>query len=193
MRTPGGRHERAKVINGAPSASYNGCVERMRRTALVVAAMTLACRESSQTSSQTSSNGALVQESEELCAPYGTTSGRYEIRIEALGEADRAAYGLASVTIAPDALSEHAGATFELTCESPTVGPAAPFVIPDDPTSVVLPLVVVLPDATPFSASCELETYADPPAGMENCVPWAIGARVEAQGLETLAIDVTEL
>lgn len=169
--------------------AYNGGVERVRRTALVVAAVSLACSESSQTSS----NGALSRESEELCAPYGATSGHYEIRIEAVGEADPAAYGLASVTIAQDALAEHAGAVFELTCESPTVGPAAPFVVPADPTSVVLPLVIMLPDATPFTATCELETYAEPPARMDDCVPWGVGARVEAQGLDELDIEVTEL
>lgn len=173
------------MINGV----YNGRVERVRRTALVVAALSLACSESSQTRS----NGALSRQSEELCAPYGTTSGRYEITIEAVGEADPAAYGLASVTIAQDALSEHPGVAFELTCAPPTTGPAAPFVIPDDPTSVVLPLVITLPDATPFTATCELETYAEPPAGAESCVPWGVGARVEAMGLDALTIEVTEL
>lgn len=171
------------------NSAYHARVERVRRNVLVVAALSLACRESSQTRS----NGALSRETEELCAPYGTTSGRYEIRIEAVGEADPGAYGLASVTIAQDALSEHGGAAFELTCAPPTMGPAAPFVIPDDPTSVVLPLVIMLPDATPFTATCELETYAEPPASTQSCVPWGVGARVEAMGLDELTIEVTEL
>jgi len=141
---------------------------------------------------------ALVQESEPQCAPYGTATGRAEIRIEAEGEVDPRAYGLASLRISSEALAEHGGVTLALECEPPAIGPAAPFVIPDDPATVLLPLVIVLPEATPFSVVCELASYSDEPTRTDgpqsvDCVPWSLGARVEARGLTAVNVDVVVL
>ena len=167
---------------------YSGWVRR-GPTLLVLVITQLACNGAVETGS----DFALTKETPEHCAPYGLASGRYEIRIEAAGGEGSPSYGLASVRIPEEGLSDHAGVAFELECEPPSVGPDAPFVIPRDPTSVILPLVITLPSSTPFSTTCELQTYAAAPTRSDDCVPWALGARVEARGLESLTIDVDPL